>query len=163
LTLRWRDNGDPFDRFIVDQADESESRSSAPTMTEARDLYVQAKQNGRSITFRQAANRSVGHLIRLCGDKPIDIYTRVEANALRDKFVAQGLSKASVKRTLNVIRAIVNFAVRELGLDDVTTFSGIYLGDNIDNAINKRIPVPTDELRFIQSQCRNLNAAEAHP
>jgi len=157
LALRWKNESDPFNRFLLDHTVEAKLSSSAPTMTEAKELYVRAKREGRSITFQQAADRAVRELASLSGDKPIDTYTRTEANALRDMFLKRGLRPSSIKRTFNIIRAIVNFTTRELGLDEVRTFSAIYLGDREAEGEKKRKAIPIDVIRSVQAECRTLN------
>jgi integrase len=67
------------------------------------------------------------------------------------------LSKASIQRNLNVIRAILNFTTRELGLDDIRAFSGIYLGDDPVTEPNKRLPIPANTILEIQNTCHRLD------
>ncbi len=84
LSLRWQSKDDQFSRFLSDRVVAARLISSAPTLSEAAKLYVEAKQKGRSQTFHQAADRVVSRMIAVAGDKPIDTFTREEANALRN-------------------------------------------------------------------------------
>jgi len=59
LTLRWNNDAAPFSRFTTDQPTAQHSNSSAPLLSEAKEIYVRAKGGNRSITFHQAADRSV--------------------------------------------------------------------------------------------------------
>ena len=54
---------------------------------------ISVPKAGRSITFSQGAERSVRYLLEVCGDKPIDAYSRTEVNAARDFPVERGLSQ----------------------------------------------------------------------
>ena len=90
------------------------------------------------------------------GDKSIDLYSRQDANCVRDILFRRSLSKESVKGMFGSIRALVNFVIRELGLSDITAFSGIYLGE--DNQIEtRRKPVPLNYIRSIQKECEQVN------
>ena len=90
------------------------------------------------------------------GDKSIDLYSRQDANCVRDILFRRSLSKESVKGMFGSIRALVNFVIRELGLSDITAFSGIYLGE--DNQIETmRQPVPLNYIRSIQRECKQVN------
>jgi integrase len=126
-------------------------------MSAAKDLYLKAKGDGRPKTFQQAADRAVAELVAMCRDKPIDTYSRIEANNLRDRLLERGLSKTSVRRTFSVLRAIVNFTTRELGLTDIRTFCSIYLGDGAELQEKKRKPIPLDVIRSVQRECHSLD------
>ena len=48
---------------------------------------------------------------------------------LRDSFFERGLARGSVDRMFRTIRAVINFTSREFDLAEITSFSGIYLGE----------------------------------
>jgi integrase len=126
-------------------------------MTEASQIYLGAKGKSRPLTFSQAVNRSVRYLVSVAGDKPIDSYERVDANKLRDALVARGLSPGSIKRTFSVVRALVNFTTRELGLNEVRAFSSVYLGEpEVLNSATRR-PIPLKDIHRIQMLCREVD------
>ena len=124
MALRWRSNDNPLRRYLSDNALLDRDASNAPLMSDAKGIYLQSKSNGRPVTFCQAVDRAIHNLIETVGDKPINLYSRQDANCVRDTLFERGLSKASVKRMFGTIRALVNFVTRELGLSDVTSFSG---------------------------------------
>lgn len=158
ITLRWRTSSDPLRRFLVDHsAPDVALTSDAPTLSEAMDHYLRAKSKGRSVTFRQAAERSVGYLTGLLGDRPIDTYARADVNRFRDSLFERGLSAASVRRTFNNVRALINFAAREHGLPEIRSFSGVYLGEEQHQSESKRQTIPVDVITSIQAQCRQLD------
>jgi integrase len=152
LTLRWRQKDNPLGRYLVDEAYEP---SNAPLLSEAKDTYLRSKGNNRPITFSQAVERAVGNVIAVAGDKPIDRYTRQDANQLRDQLLSKGLTNSSVKRQISTLSALVNFVVREEGLSDISVFSGLYLGDA--DAEPKRQPIPLSALKSVQEICKELN------
>lgn len=157
LTLRWRLRDDPLQRFQISSTNEASTMSTSPLMSEAKEVYVHAKREGRTVAFVQSANRSVGYLTESFRDKPIDSYSRKEVNALRDILFERGLSRSTVKRVLNTIRAIVNFTVKEQGLNDVKTFSEVYLGEEMHNDAKKRQAIPVATIHKVQRECEELD------
>jgi integrase len=157
LSLRWQSTDETFSRFLSDSESAAIAASSAPTLSEAGRMYVDAKQQGRPETFHQAVDRALSRMIALAGDKPIDTYSRDEANGLRDDMRHKGLANSSIKRSFNVIRAVVNFVSREKGLDEIRTFSSIYFGEDVEAGSTKRATFSPEDLSNIQSQCRELD------
>ncbi|MBN7757348.1 tyrosine-type recombinase/integrase [Nitratireductor aquimarinus] len=158
LTLRWKSASDPLRRFLNHRMpSETKIASEGITLSDAKELYLQAKKNGRSSTFTQAAERSVGYLVGCHGDKPIDAYTRSEVNQFRDALLDRGLTRASVRRTFNTIRAIVNFAARESGLPEVKAFSGVFIGDEDTVQTKKRASLPPEVVETVQQSCREID------
>ncbi len=72
-------------------------------------------------------------------------------------MAARGLGRASIKRNMSVIRAVVNFASREHALPDVSAFAGIYFGEETVSANAKRKPIPTDLIHSVQLACQQLD------
>ena len=157
LIIRWRSDGDPFSRFMNVSTRSKDRNASGPLMTEASQIYLKAKGKSRPLTFTQAVNRSVRYLVSVAGDKPIDSYVREDANSLRDALIAKGLSRASIKRTLSVLTAAINFTTRELGLEDVKVFPGVYLGEPQGLTHRTRRPIPIKEVYKVQALCRKLD------
>jgi len=65
LTLRWLQKDNPLERFL---ADEYYEPSNAPLISNAKDIYLHSKGDGRPITFSQAVERAVGNLVNAVGD-----------------------------------------------------------------------------------------------
>ena len=129
--------------------------STAPLLRDAVETYVKLKGAGRSQTFEAGARRSTGYLIHICGDKHIDTFVRSDANAFRDYLKGRGLSKDSISRNFTNVRAIVNFVLREEGLQPTSVFSSVYLGEG--GEAQKRY-VPTEaELRKLSKECRAVD------
>ena len=142
LTIRWRSKDTPLRRFLKDQVAEARVASSAPLMTEAGVIYLNAKAAKRPITFSNAVDRSINNLVEVVGDKPIDTYSRQDVNLFRDACFDRGLSRGSVTRMFGSLRAIINFTARELGLSEISVFSGVYFGDQEDGPETKRPTIP---------------------
>ena len=157
MNLRWRNNENPLIRFLTEQTCETRSNSSAPLLSEGKIIYLSAKASSRPRTFVQSVERAVNNLISVAGNKPIDTYTRKDANLLRDTLFKRGLSGTSVKRLLSTIRATLNFVTRELDLDEVSSFSSIFLGDDEKEIEKKRNPIPIDSIRSVQNECLRID------
>ena len=72
-------------------------------MSEAKDIYLRTKGVSRPKTFTQAIDRTVNNLFELVGDKPIDMYSRQDANLLRGHLANRALNNATVKKQLNTL------------------------------------------------------------
>ena len=152
--LRWRESGDTFSDFIkASQTDRGSSN--APLLTEASVFYADSKGKSKPKTFHQSLNRTVRYLVLACGDKPVDTFTRADANEFRDQLIKRGLSSSSVLKAMSIIRAMVNFVCREHDLDEVTAFSSVHIEG--DAVAAKRIPVPRSVIAQIQSECFELD------
>jgi integrase len=156
-TLRLLNKESVLSRFLMTRSKFDGTPYSAPKMSEAKKLYLDAKSEGKSKTFWQSADRCTKFVFDLLGDRPIDTYERNEVNQIRDAYVQSGLSRSSIKRNLSTIRAIVNFAARETGLSEVNAFSGIYLGEDDQSKRKKRPSFPNKIIRKIQHECYEVN------
>ena len=128
--------------------------SDAPKLSEALQDYLQLKGMGKPKTFRQAAVRSAGVVIEICGDKACPDYRTTDAGLVRDTLIDRGLRVASVRRSFNTIKAIFNLAIAEHGLDMRNPFASIFMpeGDS-----NKRVSIPVDTIREIQQSCLEID------
>ena len=156
LSLRLRVSQSPLSRFLLTRSEHTGKVSDAPTMSEAKRLYLTAKGEGRSKTFERSVERCTTFLVQLLGDRPIDTYQRGEINQLRDTYRENGLSRASIRRNFNTLRAIANFAARETGTAENAAFSGVYLGED-EGQEKRRKPIPIKTVKTIQEQCHRLD------
>ena len=74
LTMRWRTDGAPFNRFMDISTEAIDRNASGPSMTEASQIYLNAKGKSRPLTFTQAVHSSVRCLVSVAGDKSIGRY-----------------------------------------------------------------------------------------
>ena len=89
------------------------------------ETYLSLKSAGRPKTFEGGVHRSVGYLMEVTDDKPIDAYQRADANTFREYLRSHGLSSESIARTISNVRAINNFVSKEEGLQPSQAFSGV--------------------------------------
>ncbi|WP_407497037.1 DUF6538 domain-containing protein, partial [Pseudooceanicola sp. MF1-13] len=129
--------------------------SSCVLLSEAVGIYLRQKGRGKSKTFHRAAERACGYVIDACGDRPLDAYTKVDANAFRDALIGRGLAGSSMTRVFGTVRAVTNFAASEMGLSLVNPFVGVYY--DRDAGVSERKPVAEEALVAIQKLCRTTN------
>ena len=124
--------------------------SDAPKLSEALQGYLQLKGEGKPKTFHQAAVRSAGVVIEVCGDKACPDYRTTDAGLVRDTLINRGLSVTSVRRSFNTIKAIFNLAIAEQGIEMRNPFASIFMPDGDSK---KRVSIPNDTIREIQQSC----------
>ena len=127
----------------------------AITMQDALTDYLRHKGRGKGERFRRYAERSVGYLIKVAGDKPLSSYTRADANTLRDMLIKRGLVASSIKRNFEVVRAVFNVTVKEAGLELVNPFSQVILSGAKQGRV--RPAIPADVIYGIQALCYAAN------
>ncbi|MCA1338083.1 DUF6538 domain-containing protein [Pseudooceanicola marinus] len=132
-----------------------ESEAQDVCLSEAVALYIKLKGAGRPDTFKRAAERSCGYVIDVCGDLPIDAYSKADANRFRDALVERKLAGSSITRVLGTVRSVTNFAASELGLDYRNPFTRIYY--DREAGVAERAPVSTKELALVQAKCRDVD------
>ena len=125
--------------------------SDAPSLKDALSIYLKIKGEGRSDYFVTTAHRNIDYVIKCLGCRPIDQYTSADAAKYRDWLVEKGLASSSVKRVFSSVKAIVNLAINELGVDAKNPFSGVYLASRDD--AKKRKPLSSKSLKSLQAIC----------
>ena len=124
--------------------------SDAPSLSEAVQTYLQLKGVGRLKTFHRAAMRNAQVVMDILGDRPISEYSTLEAGKVRDALIGRGLAVLSVRRSFTTIKAIINLAIAEHGLDIPNPFSAIYMPEADSK---KRVSIPENTIRQIQRSC----------
>ena len=117
----------------------------------ALDIYLKVKASGRSEYFITTARRNIAYVVKCLGCRPIDQYTSADAAKYRDWLVEKGLASSSVKRVFSSVKAIVNLAITELGIDSKNPFAGVYLASRGD--AKKRKPLLSKSLKALQTVC----------
>ena len=130
------------------------AKAAAPLMSEATVFYLKLKGDGKDLVFTRAAQRNAIVLIEALGDKPINEYASSEAGKLRDTLLAKGLAVTSIKRMFGSIKAIINLAMAEHGIEGRNPFSSIYMPDEVQE---ERQPIPMDVIRRIQRDCMAID------
>jgi integrase len=129
--------------------------SSGATFSDAKDLYLKLKGQGKGESFVVYTERNFGYLIEAVGNKDLIDYKPADGGVFRDWLIKKGLSSSSVKRVFSTIRAITNLAIAEYGLDMRSPFANVYFPELDD--IKERLPVSTHDIKLIQIHCREAN------
>ena len=124
--------------------------SDAPKLLDALQDYLQLKGVGKPKTFHQAAVRSAGVVIEICGDKACPDYRTTDAGLVRDTLIDRGLSVASVRRSFNTIKAIFALAIAEHRLEMRNPFASIFIPEGYSK---KRVSIPVETICEIQQSC----------
>ena len=124
-------------------------------LSEACELYLRLKGVGKDKVFTRTANRNTQYVTKLLGDRPISSYSSNEASQFRDWCIEKGMGMKTVKRVFSSIRAIVNLAIAEEGLDCSNAFARTYFPDD-DNA-QSRQPISIQDIRKVQSLCKDID------
>ena len=105
----------------------SSSDQEGVCLTEALELYLKLKGQGKDKVFFRTAKRNIRDVTKLLGDKPLSAYSSREAGQFRDWLLEQGMGVNTVKRVFSTIRSIINICITELGLDCSIAFSKLSL------------------------------------
>ena len=124
---------------------------SSPLISDALDLYLKLKGEGKDKTFIRTANRNIEYIIKVLGNKSIRLYSSSDASKFRDWLIEQGMSNSTLKRVFSSVKAIINLSINEYGLDITNPFSKAYL-PSIENEIRKSIPL--EDIRVIQTESK---------
>jgi len=124
-------------------------------LSKACELYLRLKGIGKDKVFIRTANRNTQHVTKLLGDRPISSYSSNEAAQFRDWCIDKGMGIKTVKRVFASIRAIINLAIAEEGLDCSNAFAKTYFPDDLN--ASSRQPVSDDDLKKVQSLCRETD------
>ena len=129
-------------------------KPSAPLMSEATSFYLRLKGDGKDKVFVRAAQRNAASLIEVLGDRPINDYASSEAGKLRDVLLNRGLAVTSIKRMFGSVKAIINLAMAEHGIEGRNPFASIYMPDETPE---ERQPIPLDAITRIQRECMTVD------
>ena len=125
-------------------------KPSAPLISEATSFYLRLKGEVKDKVFIRAAQRNSASVIEVLGDRPINDYASSEAGKLRDVLLNRGLAVTSIKRMFGSVKAIINLAMAEHGIEGRNPFASIYMPDEMPE---ERQPKPLDAIRSIQREC----------
>lgn len=149
---------DAFEMFVRDNFDEPNALTEAAfkafnnelpvLLSEAFSVYLENHQRGNEASFQKDQQQHWDKLIHLLGDKPIETLTREDARKYRDTRIRSGVKPSTVSREINVIRAVINKAIREIPLTMPNHFESLTIQSSNDES-DKRIPYSRDEIKAL--------------
>jgi site-specific recombinase XerC len=128
--------------------------STFPTIEEALETYLTVKGEGKSKLFFSHSKRNISYVVSCLGLRPLDCYSTADAATFRQWLKGRGLSNTSLVRIFGVVKAVVNFCIKEQGLDCKNAFSGVYLPAESNK---KRMPIKNGKLKDLQKECFYLD------
>ena len=128
--------------------------SQLPTIDEALEIYLAIKGQGKGKLFFSHAKRNISYLVSCLGSRPLDCYSTADAAKFRQWLIDKELSNTSLQRIFGVVKAVVNFSIKEQGLECKNPFDGVYLPSK-DN--KKRFPIKNEKLKQLQKECVHLD------
>ncbi|MBC8149665.1 MAG: tyrosine-type recombinase/integrase [Bacteroidetes bacterium] len=128
--------------------------SQLPTIDEALDLYLSVKGQGKGKLFFSHAKRNISYLVSCLGSRPSDCYSAADAAKFPQWLIDKGLGNTSLQRIFGVVKAVVNFSIKEQGLECKNAFSGVYLPSEVNK---KRLPIKNAKLKQLQKEFVRLD------
>ena len=124
-------------------------------LSDAYDIYVRLKGRGKGKAFRAYTDRNLGYVLDCLGNVSIATIGRADAGRFRDYLIKKGLTTSSIKRVFATVRAAVNLAISEHGLDCTNPFSGTFIPQVGEKKV--RPPVPDGHILAIQQACMSVD------
>ena len=153
LGLRLQNMDIPAIQLV--KTDDKIAEDTTPLLSDALELYLRLKAVGKDEVFVRTANRNVGYVIKVLGDKPIRQHSSSEAATFRDWLIKQSMSMRTVKRVFASVRAVVNLTISEHGLDCINGFAKTYFPTGED--INDRLAIPNENIKKVQALCVEMD------
>ena len=125
------------------------------SLPEALALYQRLKGAEKTKLFFEGSERSIRYLIDCVGHDSLTDLAPSDAGKFRDYLFDRGMASASVKRVISSVRAILNIAIKEYGLERPNIFKGTFIP--ADAQTKKRLPVPNEPLLKVQAESRSLD------
>lgn len=97
------------------------------TVSQALDFYLELLGKGRAEDFFKQSRIAVAQLIESRGDRRIESLRRSDANAFVQSLLARGVRTGTVRRRVNVLRAVFSVAIREKELPIPNPFDKIVI------------------------------------
>lgn len=125
-----------------------------PTLEDAKRLYLneKVKQDHKKKLELERVFRMVSESVDLA--RPVDSLKREDAKETRDYMLDGGRTATTVDRYLNVVRAVINHAIKEYDLNCKNPFMGLEVGDK-DKAApdrDKRRPYTDEEVEAVRKR-----------
>ena len=129
-------------------------------LSDAYEIYVRLKGRGKSDLFYASTDRNMAYAKDCLGDADIMSLGRLDAAKFRDHLIDKGMTTISIKRVISTVKAAVNLAISEHGLNCQNPFSRIFVPDIGEQKV--RPPIPVHYIRIIQQECVEIDDSRRH-
>ena len=159
-------SGDPIgvtriDEFVVGALYSGAPSVPAPTLEDAKKLYIAERITGTETEIKkktQRLDRVIGYIEEALSRPPtVPKFGRSDAKLVRDHMLSRGLKPSSVKRDLNVVKAMFNHIITEMQLAGcMNPFAKLPIaGLNEEPEDELRDPLPDDVLCLVRRSVLN--------
>ena len=152
LGLRLQQADVPAAHLLVIPREQLDSK--LPTIEDALEVYLTVKGQAKGKLFFSHAKRNISYVVSCLGSRPLDCYSTADAATFRQWLIDRNLSNTSLTRIFGVVKAVINFCIKEQGLDCKNPFSGVYLPTENNN---KRYSIKDKKLQVLQRECVALD------
>ena len=129
-------------------------------LSDAYQIYLRLKGRDKGKVFYASTKRNIGYAIECLGDAEIVALGRLDAAKFRDYLIGKGLTSISIKRVISTVKAAVNLAISEHGLDCQNPFSRTFIPEVGIKRI--RPPIPVEYIRAVQHECIVIDDNNRH-
>jgi len=129
-------------------------------LSDAHQIYVRLKGGGKSKLFHASTDRNLGYAKACLGDADIMSLGRLDAAKFRDYLIARGMTTISIKRVISTVKAAVNLAISENGLNCQNPFARTFIPEVGEQKV--RPPIPIDHIRAVQQECVRMDDNNRH-
>jgi len=125
------------------------------SLSEVLTVYFENHPKGHDKTYIKTVTGYWTKLVTFLGDIAVETLTREQARAFIVHRLEKGVKRSTVNKEINIIRAVITKAVRELELSAKNPFESITIPSSPGGESNKRVGFSRDEHRLvIQEACK---------
>lgn len=150
-----------MDEFVLRALYSGAPPAPEPTLEDAKKLYIAERVTGTETEIKkkvQRLDRVIGYIEAALGRPPtIPRFSRSDAKLVRDHMLSGNLKPSSVKRDLNVVKAMFNHIITEMQLAGcMNPFAKLPIaGLNEEPEDELRDPLPDDVLQSVRRMILN--------
>ena len=133
----------------------ADKTAAAFTISDAFAMYLRLKSINRPATFETNTRRNLRYLTDCLGDVDICALLPQHGGQFRDYLIARGLATSSIKRIFSTVKAVLNLAKSELGLNVNNPFSNAFISQV--GVVKSRSSIADADIERIQTLCRKFD------
>jgi integrase len=119
------------------------------SLSEALAVYFENHPKGRDKTYIKKVTSYWNKLVHFVGDVAVETLTREQAKAFIVQRLEKGVKRSSVIKEINIVRAIITKAIRELELSSKNPFESITVPSIPGSESEQRMPFSLEEHRLL--------------